>query len=253
MSTAIVTGGAGTIGSAVCECLAARGDRVICADLDETAFARAFEGAPNSLRSNIEFAKLDVTVEADWEAVCDAAEQTGAIGTLVNCAFALVLGPIDKLDEAAWRANFDVSLHGTALGIRVAGNRMIANGSGAIVNFASVVTHSGAPMNAGYATAKAAVLGLTRSSAARLGRKGVRVNAVTPGWVDSPGALGLFEMQARDGRSAEDVRKDFEAGIPLGRLAAPSDIAEVVAFLASDAARYVTGAELIVDGGVSVA
>ena len=164
MSIAIVTGGAGTIGSAICAALAARGDRVICADLDEAAFAPAFASEPEAVRANIEFARLDVTDADAWVAVCEAAEAGGeAICTLVNCAAAVGLGSIDKLDDEAWRKNFDVTLHGGALGIRVVGNRMAARGEGAIVNIASIVAHAGAPMNAGYATAKAAVLGLTRT------------------------------------------------------------------------------------------
>ena len=121
-----------------------------------------------------------------------------------------------------------------------------------IVNIASVVAHSGAPMNAGYATAKAGLLGLTRTAAARLGRKGVTVNSISPGWVESPAVQGLFQAQARGGRSAEQAREAFIAAIPLQRLAHPEDIAQTVAFLTSDAAAYITGIELTVDGGLSV-
>jgi len=249
MTVAIVTGGAGAIGSVICRVLAERGDRIICADLKESTFNRAFAEAP----ANIEFAELDVTEQASWESICARVEDSGErIASLTNAAAWLAMGPIDRLDHDAWRRCFDVTLHGAALGIHTVGQHMVANGSGAIVNIASVVAHSGAPMNAGYATAKAGLLGLTRTAAARLGRKGVTVNSISPGWVESPAVQGLFQAQARGGRSAEQAREAFIAAIPLQRLARPEDIAQTVAFLTSDAAAYITGIELTVDGGLSV-
>ena len=254
MSIAIVTGGSGTIGSAICTGLASRGDRVLCADIDQAAFAAAFAETPAALRANIEFASLDVTQPSSWAAICEGIVDAGdCIDTLVNAAFTAKLGAIDTLDHDAWRRCFDVTLHGAALGVHTVGKHMASHGSGAIVNIASVVAHSGAPMNAGYATAKAALLGLTRTAAARLGRKGVRVTAISPGWVESPAVQGLFKAQARAGRTEEQVRQAFVSAIPLQRLAEPQDIAETVAFLSSDAARYITGIELTVDGGLSVA
>ena len=246
MSVSIVTGGSGAIGSVICKALAQRGDRVLCADVDEEAFARAFA----EQAEGVEFLPMDVTEPAAWEAACD---QDYQIGTLVNAAFTTTLGAIDRMDHDAWRRCFDVTLHGAALGIHTVGNHMVAHGSGAIVNIASVVAHSGAPMNAGYATAKAALLGLTRTAAARLGRKGVRVNSVSPGWVESPAVRGLFKAQAREGRTPEQAREAFVASIPLQRLADPKDIAQAVAFLTSDQASYITGVELTVDGGLGVA
>jgi len=260
MPVAIVTGGCGAIGSVICATLANRGNRVVCADLREGAFTKTFAALPRDTAGNIEFAGLDVTEPNSWEDLCEAiAASDDAIGTLVNAAFSATLGPIDRLDHDAWRGCFDVTLHGAALGIQIVGNAMAAQGTGAnvksraIVNIASVVAHAGAPMNAGYATAKAALLGLTRTAAARLGRKGVTVNAISPGWVESPAVQGLFQAQTRGGRTLEDVREAFVAAIPLQRLAQPEDIAQTVAFLASDAARYITGIELTVDGGLGVA
>ena len=254
MPIAIVTGGSGTIGSVICRVLAERGDHVLCADINEGAFAGAFADTPEELAASIEFAALDVTEPESWDAVCQRATSTGEpIGTLVNAAVSVKLGSIDRMDHGDWRSSFDVTLHGAALGIQTVGNHMAAQGQGAIVNIASVVAHSGAPMNAGYATAKAALLGLTRTAAARLGRKGVRVTAVSPGWVQSPAVDGLFKAQARGGRSLDEVRAAFVAAIPLQRLAEPEDIAQTVAFLSSDGAKYITGIELVVDGGLGVA
>ena len=255
MSIAIVTGGSGAIGSVICETLARRGDQVWCADLAQERFARAFADTPAEIMANIQFAQLDVTVPSQWEALCEACEQDGAtIDTLVNAAaFIAAMGGVDTIDHEAWQSCFDVTLHGAASGVRTVGTRMAARGNGSIVNIASVVAHSGAPMNAGYATAKAALLGLTRTAAARLGRKGVRVNSISPGWVESPAVHGLFQAQARGGGTPEQAREAFIKGIPLQRLASPKDIAQAVAFLSSDAASYVTGVELTVDGGLSVA
>jgi NAD(P)-dependent dehydrogenase (short-subunit alcohol dehydrogenase family) len=252
MSIAIVTGGSGTIGSVICATLASRGDRVLCADLKESTFSTAFADLPAAQRANIEFAALDVTQADSWNEICERADG-GNIGTLVNAAFSATLGPIDRLDHDAWRGCFDVIVHGAALGIQTVGNHMAAHGGGAIVNIASVVAHAGAPMNAGYATAKAALLGLTRTAAARLGRKGVTVNAISPGWVESPAVHGLFKAQTRGGKTLEEVRSAFVSAIPLQRLAQPQDIAQSVAFLSSDGARYITGIELTVDGGLGVA
>ena len=128
MTVAIVTGGAGAIGSVICRVLAERGDRVICADLKESTFNRAFAEAP----ANIEFAELDVTEQASWESICARVEDSGEqIASLTNAAAWLAMGPIDRLDHDAWRRCFDVTLHGAALGIHTVGQHMVANGSGA--------------------------------------------------------------------------------------------------------------------------
>ena len=138
-----------------------------------------------------------------------------------------------------------VNLRGTFLGIKSAIAPMRASGGGSIVNIASIAGVRGFQQHGSYGASKWAIRGLTKTAAAELGPSGIRVNAIVPGTIDSPMAWG-------GGQKPEDLPPDSFAHLPLGRVGEVEDIAAMVAFLASDAAAYITGAEVVIDGGATL-
>lgn len=236
--TAVVTGGCSGIGWTIGRRLAADGYRVVAADVQpgETA------AAPDA---GVEWTKLDVRDhEAVGAAFDDLAGRFGGIDVLVNNAGVQRHRAIEDLSWEEWSAVVDVNLHGVFACLRAAGRHMLASGRGSIVNIVSVAAR-GAAGRAPYASTKAAVVGLTATAGAEWAARGVRVNAVAPGYVDT----GVFQQGVDAGTL--DVGTIL-ARIPAGRLARAEEIADMVSFLASDRASYVTGQTLYVDGGFSV-
>ena len=247
--TALVTGAASGIGRAVAVALAEAGPgrpahAVVVADVDESGgleTVRLLEAAGATAR----FVACDVSQESDVEAaVHTATEAFGRLDVLVNNAG--VEGPVLPVHAVApddWRRVFEVNVHGTFYGVRHALPVMSAAGGGVIVNVASVAGLNAFPLHAAYAASKHAVVGLTRTAALEAARAGVRVNAVCPGFTDTPMvAEGLGQM----GQSADELVRR----IPARRMARPDEIAGAVAYLCSDAAAYVTGQTLVIDGGI---
>lgn len=229
-----MTGAGGGLGGAIVSTLAAMGATVVAADL------RAPE-LPGSDVNAIALA-CDVTDESSLQALADRVHQTcGRCDILVNNAGVLDgPTPLEDLGAEAWDRILGVNLRGMFLCTKYLVRLMLARGEGCVVNLASI----GARVpndSAAYAASKAGVLGLTRQMAVAWGPRGVRANSVSPGMIRTPMSDGFY----RDSRIAEARNK----AVPLGRVGAPDDIADVVAFLCSDAARYVNGQDLIVDGG----
>lgn len=226
---AIVTGSARGIGRAVVARLLADGATVRALDLD------AEQGAATAAELGCDFTATDVTREEDW----DRLEEDG-VDILVNNAGGLLTADvIDQHDLATWRATLDLNLTSAFLGMRWALPKMLERGKGAIVNVASVSGMTAQPDAPAYQAAKAGVVMLTRNAAVTYGRRGVRVNAVSPSIVATP-ALDREPPERLDA---------FLSRVPLGHPAEPEDIAAAIAYLASDEARYVSGAVLAVDGG----
>jgi NAD(P)-dependent dehydrogenase (short-subunit alcohol dehydrogenase family) len=245
---ALVTGAGTGIGRAIAEALAAAGARVAVTDLDAgdaQAVAARLDGA-------VAF-RLDVTEAAETKQVMERAA-TNFGGLEIVCANAGVstMSPVVDLTEEAWEHNMAVNAKGVFLTNQAAVRHFLANGvAGAIVNTASLAGKQGAPLLAHYAASKFAVVGFTQSLAREVAEHGIRVNCVCPGFVRTSmqDREVVWEAQLR-GLTPAAVREEYIALTPLGRLEEPADVADAVVFLASDAARFITGEALNVTGGV---
>ncbi|MEL6264888.1 MAG: SDR family NAD(P)-dependent oxidoreductase [Pseudomonadota bacterium] len=244
----LVTGGAGAIGRATGEALAASGAHVTLADRDATAAAAA-AAAIRRAGGAAQAVPCDVTdAHAMAEAAAAATRPTGRLDGAFNAAGAI--GPAFTGTDLAlddWRAVVDVNLTGCWLSMQAEIRAMRAAGcTGAIVNAASVAGLVGARLSPAYVAAKHGVVGLTRALALEVAGEGIRVNAVCPGWTDGPMTEAVEAVRA-------DVSARMARRVPLGRTGRPGDTAAMVAWLLSPAAAYVTGAALPVDGGFTAA
>lgn len=245
---AFVTGGANGIGRAISAALARQGVIVAIGDIDLGA-ARATASAIGGGAAAVE---IDVRKRSSVEeAFGRALTLIGGCDLLVaNAGVSTMKAAVDLTDEE-WDFNLDVNARGVFLTNQIAARHFLAQGRGCIVNTASLAAKVGAPLLAHYSASKFAVLGWTQALARELAGRGVRVNAVCPGFVAT-------SMQAREigweaelrGVTPERVVADYIAQTPLGRLEQPDDVADVVVFLASDQARFMTGQGVNVTGGV---
>jgi len=236
MKSALVTGAAGGLGAAIAHRLAQDGYRVAIVDTDDAAGRAQASRLPNA----VSFA-ADITDEAAIEAVLDAFGDIPDV--LVNNAGIVRFGPILTHSVADFRKVIDVNLTGTFIVTQAVARRMIARGSGAIVNITSLNAIAPSSDAGAYPASKAAVALLTQHFALALGPHGIRVNAVAPGFIDAGMSAPIYENA--------EVRAMRGRVVPVGSLGTAEDVAEAVAFLASDRARYTTGHQLMVDGGVS--
>lgn len=248
--TAVVTGGASGIGRATVDLFAAEGATVILGDIDDAGSAIA-----EASESRVLFRRCDVREEADIKGLMDfAAEKTGGLDIVFNNAGAGgARAKIDEITAAEWDDTMALLLRSVALGIRHAAPHLKARGGGAIVNTSSVSAfHSGyAPTT--YSVAKAGVLHLTKIAAADLAQYGIRVNAVAPGFILTNIFTGTLGLSGEDKAKADAMIGQMSMHAqPVARSGSPRDIAEAVAYLASDAAAFVTGTDLLVDGGMLI-
>ncbi|MFD3536208.1 glucose 1-dehydrogenase [Streptomyces sp. NPDC058664] len=231
---ALVTGAARGMGEAEARLLVALGARVVLTDVREA------EGAATaaSLGPAARFVRHDVTDERSWAtAVAAALDAFGRLDVLVNNAAIYSTALITEEDPARLEALLRVNLIGPFLGVRAAAGAMRANGGGSIVNISSQAGLQGLWGHGAYGAAKWGLRGLTRTAALELGPDGIRVNSVHPGAIATAMTAHLGTRE--------------HPGAPLGRVGEPEEVAHLVAFLASDDASYLSGAELAVDGGAS--
>jgi len=234
---ALVTGAAGGIGSAIAARLAREGYRVACSDLTAEAAERAASEIPGARGY-----ACDLRREAAVEALRDAvAAEMGDPWLLVNAAGVFFEHEVTELSVEHWELVMDVNARGTFLTCKAMLPAMTDAGSGCIVNVASTAGITGGHTRAAYNASKGAVVLFTRSLAIDVGHRGIRVNCVAPGLIDTPMA---------DWIRLDEVRlAAFERSVPAGRIGTPEDVADAVAFLASDGASYMHGSTLVVDGG----
>jgi len=240
----VVTGAASGIGAASARRFAAEGARVLIADfLQEEGEAVARElGAAGAFR------RVDVTIGAEVEAALgDALERWGRLDCLFNNAgFGGALGPIETISEDDFDITFDVLVKGVFFGMKYAAPIMKAQRSGSIINTASVAGLQAGESPHLYSAAKAAVIHLTRSVALELGEHGIRVNCICPGVISTPLAMGSRRFTPEQ---LDEMRQRMGRVQVLGRVGEPEDIANAALFLASDESSFMTGENMVVDGG----
>jgi 3(or 17)beta-hydroxysteroid dehydrogenase len=247
---ALVTGAGTGIGQCTARLLAEEGARVVATDIDE---ASALATAALIGHGAIGMAH-DVRKETDWIHVLDrTVAKMGPLDILINNAGILALGPRQDIESTSlehWQAIQAVNADGVFLGCKLSVERMRERG-GAIVNLSSIAGILGTPHLVAYGASKAAVRQFTKSVATFCARKqyNIRCNSVHPGPIQTNMGDALFGLGGGDVAS---VRESRSRDIPMGEIGQPQDVANCVLFLASDEARYVTGAELVVDGGYSV-
>jgi NAD(P)-dependent dehydrogenase (short-subunit alcohol dehydrogenase family) len=243
--TVFVTGGGSGIGRETALRCAREGATVVVADVDVEG-GRETVAAVENLASDAEFVELDVTDPAAVRDAVDATADTHGLDVMVNNAgIAQSNDPLEEVPLEERDRIVNVNANGVWNGCRAAIPHLKKQGSGAIVNVASLAGVVGQPWSAAYALTKGGVAKMTRSIAWELGRHGVRANAVCPGFTDTPMVQG--GLAERD--DPEAAREALERRYALKRLGDPEEIAAAICFLASDDASFVTGHELVVDGG----
>ena len=237
---AIITGAGVGIGAATARRMAEEGAKVVLAARrlnllqDEVARIEASGGTAMACACDI------TNEESVKQLVADTVAAYGKVDIVVNNAVLMVPGMLASYSSKAWRQNFIVSLDGAMFLMREAYPQLKAN-RGAVVNVSSVCGLLGSVGTAGYSAAKAGMIAMSRNAAIEWGKKGVRVNTVIPGVFLTPPTLGLMPDEASQAATAQSL--------PLGRIGDPTECANAILFLASDEASYITGAELVVDGG----
>jgi 3alpha(or 20beta)-hydroxysteroid dehydrogenase len=237
---ALVTGAARGQGAAMARAFVREGIPVIIGDiLDERAGALAHE-LGDAARS----VHLDVTEERDWAAALELAEaEFGPLAVLVNNAGIIHSAAVTDETLEGFRRIVDVNLVGAFLGTRAVVPSMTRAGGGAIINISSIAGLQGSRGLAAYCSSKWGLRGLTKTAAIELAGQGIRVNTVHPGVIDT-------EMLTSTGRSSEDFLETWRTRLLVPRLGTGEDVAELVLFLASDEGSYLTGSELVIDGGL---
>jgi meso-butanediol dehydrogenase / (S,S)-butanediol dehydrogenase / diacetyl reductase len=237
---AVVTGVGSGLGAEVARALASEGARVLGCDVND-------DGGRRTMDEIGVYRHADVSRERDVEdLVADAVQRFGKLDVMVNNAAIQIEEELAETTEEQLDRILGVNLKGVFFGCKHAVRVMRVSGGGSIVNVASILALVGDGILAAYCAAKGGVLGITRATAVRYGRDGIRCNAVCPGDIDTPLVAAYFQTAA----DPAALRAEVEAEYPLGRIAQPEEIARAVVFLASPDSSFVSGQPLVVDGGL---
>lgn len=243
----VVTGAATGIGRAAALLLAREGAELVIGDFNEVGGRETVSLIEEAGAGSATFVATDVTRAADMEALMRAAvDERGGIDILINNAGAQRSGAVTDFTEADWDLLMAVNPKSCFLGAKYAVPYLRERGGGVIVNVASLAGLKGGPGMTAYSASKGAIVAFTKALAVELAPGGIRVNAMCPGWIDTP-----FNQPAIDfmgGRAAQDAI--VRQVVPMGRQGVPDEIARGLLFLASDASSYMTGQALVIDGGV---
>jgi NAD(P)-dependent dehydrogenase (short-subunit alcohol dehydrogenase family) len=242
---ALITGAGSGMGKVAAELFAREGGSVVLTDVADEAGG----AAAAAIGERAHFVHADVSREVDAEAMVQAAvDRFGRLDVLYNNAGVMLPddGSVDAMSEAIWDTTLNVNVKGVAFGCKYGIPAMIAGGGGSIINVASFVAWVGAATSqTAYTSSKGAVLAMTREIAVEYARRGIRCNALCPGPIETPLLMQLL--------SDEQKRQRRLVHIPMGRLGQAEELARAALFLASDDSSYMTGASLIVDGGLTAA
>jgi 3alpha(or 20beta)-hydroxysteroid dehydrogenase len=238
---ALVTGAGRGIGAAIARRFAEEGAHLVLTDADETAVREVAADIGDRADAHAH----DVTNEAAWDAVAGRAlESHGRVDVLVNNAGVFLAAALAETTLEDFRRLQEVNQVGVFLGMRTIAPAMVARGSGSIINMSSVAGLIGSPLLTAYAASKWAVRGMTKSVAKELAASGVRVNSLHPGQIDT-------DMHARQRERTPELIDRLVAQIPMRRIGNPQEVAHAAVFLATDESQFVTGSEIVIDGGVS--
>jgi 3(or 17)beta-hydroxysteroid dehydrogenase len=245
--TALVTGAAQGMGLAFAQALAKAGAHVVLTDVQADG-VRAEAAKLNEQGLSAQSHALDVSSAAAWSDVIGVIARAGrTVNVLVNNAGVALPGSIEDCSIDVWRKTLEVNATGPFLGTQAVLAGMKAAGGGSIINIASIFGLVGEPWAVAYCASKGAVTQLTRSAAVQLAPSGIRVNSVHPGFVATPMVAQAMSSLPPDVAEAYGARTVGQ--VPMGRIAEPDDLVGAVMFLASDDSRYMTGAQMVIDGG----
>jgi 3alpha(or 20beta)-hydroxysteroid dehydrogenase len=238
----LITGAAGGIGAAAARRMALEGARLLLTDADQQGAQRVAE----ELGPECAYALgHDVTNEERWqEVVAHALDTHGRIDVLLNNAGVFLAAPLTETSVEDFRRVIDINVTGVFLGMRSVTPAMIEQGAGSVINLSSVAGLMGSPFLMAYAASKWAVRGMSKVAAKELAQFGVRVNSLHPGQIDT-------DMNTRQRERTPELIDKLIRGIPLRRIGTPEEVADAIVYLASDESVYVTGSELVIDGGVT--
>jgi NAD(P)-dependent dehydrogenase (short-subunit alcohol dehydrogenase family) len=243
---AVITGAATGIGRATAQLFAQEGAKVVIGDVNEDD-AQTTVDAINGENGSAWFVPADVSSAEDTEALMrNAAELMGGIDVIFNNAGAQRSGPVTDFEEAEWDLLMNVNPKSCFLGAKYGVPYLRERGGGSIVNMSSIAGLKGGPGMTAYSASKGAVVAFTKALAAELAPDNIRVNCVCPGWIDTPFNQPAIEFMG--GR--EEQEEMVQQTVPLQRQGIPEEIAPGILYLASDASSYMTGKELVIDGGL---
>ena len=247
---ALVTGAAQGLGAAIAKALVQQGAQVLITDLNEAGAVAQMGSLNSEFGSGAALAiKHDVTCLDDWHrAIALAHDEMGGLSVLINNAGIVLTGSVEDFDMAEWRQGLDVNVDSVILGCKLAIPLMRESQPGSIINLSSIAGLIASHNFANYNASKAAVWLLTKSVALHCARQGwdIRCNSVHPAFIRTP----ILKQLVGD-RNEDDVMAKLARQVPLGRLGEPEDVANAVVYLASDESRFMTAAEIKLDGGIS--